>query len=652
MERVKFYSASDLGCGYNLEKLYEVLKKYDITKEDYNINDIIEFFNITMYIENECFLIKWTKDEIDKIKSQLPELKKTIGKFCAKINDDNIVSIFNEIDRHNFYYEDFFEVIERFKVFERIADEKINELLKNNFVLGILLQNKKIVNKYGIIIKNKLLENPGNATILLDKYEIDGRKKVIYLPQELSQEEKENLLVNYIKSEKANLNYLRIIENIQSSKGELEISDKTRLLTKKKIKEQTEEFFKSNSGMKMETLVQFCHKPQKEEVKIDANGKDIKCTYDLNWIIDNQDYSTLLNNFIYLFYYADMQMRISLTSKKSELGIFERYMFISSKKAYKKGVVFERLSLLSDLQMMGYYERLKELNIKLESIIEWFFKEYLQEEFNINDFRISVPSENATTLEKCRTTLSEMDHILKEYQLIVEDGVIDHDLIEISSNPIPFKDIKSLIKNKYVYECSDEYKTIEYYFFSDQSMLHYVKRIDKSYNSFFNLIRNEKIKKEDYKGYAEREINYLLEHDYIGEDDEGYLKINKKITIMLFKDLYQNEVLSYWKYPKKVREIIDELVNEKILSLKSSLLSKPEIDYYNYYLNKSEFNNGLDLRNKYIHGTQPSNDDAEGKHRHNYMIFLKLFILLIIKINDDLEIYYSKEYQEENKEEE
>ena len=66
-----------------------------------------------------------------------------------------------------------------------------------------------------------------------------------------------------------------------------------------------------------------------------------------------------------------------------------------------------------------------------------------------------------------------------------------------------------------------------------------------------------------------------------------------------------------------------------------------------YYLNKSEFNNGLDLRNKYIHGTQPSSDDAEEKHRYNYMIFLKLFILLIIKINDDLCIYNSKEYKME-----
>ena len=74
-------------------------------------------------------------------------------------------------------------------------------------------------------------------------------------------------------------------------------------------------------------------------------------------------------------------------------------------------------------------------------------------------------------------------------------------------------------------------------------------------------------------------------------------------------------------------------------------MSRPEADYFNYYLNKSEFNNGLDLRNRYIHGTQPSNDSSEEIHKYNYMIFLKLFILLIIKINDDLCINDSEQYK-------
>ena len=186
---------------------------------------------------------------------------------------------------------------------------------------------------------------------------------------------------------------------------------------------------------------------------------------------------------------------------------------------------------------------------------------------------------------------------------------------------------------------------MEYYFFSDQCMLHYIERIKESYSCFFDLICNEKIKKEDYKIYAEIEINNLIKKGYIVEDESGYLKISKYREVMIIKDLYEHEVISYWKYSKEYRKIIDRLVEDGFLRIESSLFSELENDYFNYYLNKSEFNNGLDLRNRYIHGTQPSSDDAEIEHKYNYMIFLKLFILIIIKINDDLCIYYSQKYQ-------
>ena len=65
----------------------------------------------------------------------------------------------------------------------------------------------------------------------------------------------------------------------------------------------------------------------------------------------------------------------------------------------------------------------------------------------------------------------------------------------------------------------------------------------------------------------------------------------------------------------------------------SSLLSKPEQDYFNYFLNKSAFTNGPDLRNKYSH-TQPHIREDKN-HQRNYFIALRLLIVLIIKINDE-----------------
>ena len=72
---------------------------------------------------------------------------------------------------------------------------------------------------------------------------------------------------------------------------------------------------------------------------------------------------------------------------------------------------------------------------------------------------------------------------------------------------------------------------------------------------------------------------------------------------------------------------MDELEIRNVIEFESSLFSKPEQAYINYFLNKSQFNNELDLRNKYSH-TQPNIDD-EDTHTQNYMMFLRLSILLL-----------------------
>lgn len=74
---------------------------------------------------------------------------------------------------------------------------------------------------------------------------------------------------------------------------------------------------------------------------------------------------------------------------------------------------------------------------------------------------------------------------------------------------------------------------------------------------------------------------------------------------------------------------------ENIILFDSSLFSKPEQAYFNYFLNKSEFTNGLDLRNSYLHGTQANPDEIQ-RHEYSYFTYLKLLVLIMLKIDDDL----------------
>ena len=177
-------------------------------------------------------------------------------------------------------------------------------------------------------------------------------------------------------------------------------------------------------------------------------------------------------------------------------------------------------------------------------------------------------------------------------------------------------------------------------------MFSYVKRIyveGRSYNRFFDLIRHEDIFLSDYRDYEQETFHWLAEQDVLTIDEDGLLKPGNPWKVTIVKDIFKNDVISYWHYPPESYPAFQEWISKGYLEKKSSLLSRSEAEYYNFILNDSVFDNGLKLRNKYLHGNQSGIMD-ERIHESNYMIFLKLFVLLAIKINDDFSL---KEQQEQ-----
>lgn len=411
--RIKYYSRSDLSTGWNLKKLEEVINNYDETKEDYEINDIIEFYNITKFLNNELYLKNWNETYIERLKEINKKLKASIGKYCAKINYKNLWDIFNEVERT--YKDDFFEIFESYKLYNKINERTFNRLITNTYILGMILKNKNLTNTYTDIIRKKLIKYSDSAKILLDKYVLERfNKRELNIPEELTIEEREAIFIKYIKSKEANINYLRVILNIESNPNVLLISDKTKLLAKKRIDRETKKLFSKDNGIGISTLVSF-KEGVKDTFTSKLKGMDIECEYDINWLKENSDYPTLLNNFIYLFEFVDIQTRISLINKESENGFLET-LSIRSKKEYKCNETFQIKSMLSSLQMIAYYGQLEKLGIKLENIIKWFFEKYLKDEFKIKNYKINMPTQESTYLEKCRNILIEMDYILKEYK--------------------------------------------------------------------------------------------------------------------------------------------------------------------------------------------------------------------------------------------
>ncbi len=631
--RVKYYSPGDLGRPSIMNKVDEVYKSFDSNKTDYNINEILEFYNIDKYLADGTRLRYWNEDNIKKWSMKL---KSIYNKYINSVCDENFETRYNQLEYN--YIEDFWYLLSQNRVYERISIEAFDNFTKNkNPKLYLLLENDKIVTYYDCVIKEYFLGDIKNAKFLLDKYEMERgyRKKDIYIPPSLSMQQKEKIISDYIDIPDVNINYLRVIENIKSSKDGLVVSDKIKLKAKKRIEQVSLEYFKNNKGMSFKYEVGFIDSLEKE-YSFHTTGCETRIHYNSKWIADNSDYPTLLNNFIYLLYYVDDNFRITCVSKQADIEALESICSTKAKNSYSNGWVYEHRDKLSNLQMQSYYHQLDHINIRMEDLFEWFFNVYCIEEFKIKDYHIKLPSANSTYFEKCRAILPEMERVLKIFNQLLEDNEVNLELLEMSSSQFPFEFYGSFLNKKYFYaNPSDELSNLNFFFFSDQCSLHYVERLTAQYNSFYDLITNENISIDDYKGHSEREIKWLIDKNYIFINENSILKIKNLWHIYILKDLYENEVINYWRYSQKLQEIVDDLFIKEFLVNENTLFSKPEQDYFSYHLDNKRFNNALGLRNLYLHGSQPRGDN-ERIHYNNYMIFLKLLSMYMIKINDEL----------------
>lgn len=638
MDRIKYYSPRDWAGGYNLEKAEQIILNFDNDKE-YDINDILEFFNIYKYFDNKVYLTKWDDDYIQKLKDIVKQMKVKVYKyFNTKINEDNIISVYETVDIH--YKNEFFELFSNCIEAMNISNEKMAELLQCEKIrIRDVLEYKTLVIKYDDIIKEYLMNNNNESVeLLIGKYYIDEESyDKLNFPSSLTLADKEKMILKYIEYEFANLNFIRIIAKIQSNKDSIVVDDKTKLKAQKRREEIENNLFKNTN-----TTIEFgigvvINDNQEEASLITSKGNDTNYSYSGKWIKENNDYPTLLNNFIYLFNYVDPYFRIDLINKKCYSGIFERINY-KVVRSYNPNQTFNNRAMVANMQIAAYYNYLNKNNIRLEDIIEWFFKEYLKSEFDIDNYIISMPSANSNYFEKCKSLLPEFDLILKEYKYYCEDGIIDQELVNISSTQMFFKDIPSLNDKKYIYANKiDDTLLIQYYFFSDQCLLNYNPITNKSYGCFYELLRNIEMKYSDYNIHEQKMIDWLVDKELLAVDN-NYIKLKNKPLINIYADLYFNEVINYWRYPKQLRNIVDSLIERGILYSENTLFSKPEQDYFNYYLNMSEFIDGFDIRNSNLHGSQSGDRNSE-IHSSRYMIILQLLILIVIKINDDLCIY-------------
>lgn len=632
-DRVYFFSKFD-GASFNhLEKADKILVNFDKNK-DYDVNDIIEFYHIKLYIDNGLYLQKWSKEDISNIKNKVDEIWKLIVYFWNSIDSYNIIDSFSQLECWTIQ-ETFWKLTTDFSIYKKITKETFATLIKTeNIDIRAILYQEKLVNYYSNEIKEFLLSYLKTAELLLSQYveKHNYERKDLFFPKCLSLTEREEIILQYLDTKNLNINYVRLIINIKNDNNNLQIADKTRLRAKKLEKKLSDDFFSSNKGITFGFKVIFDDK-QTEPFKYSTEKELQILSYSTQYITKINDpfyYFCLLNS---LFHLLNEQGCINLVSKAYDLGVLEKIL-VSSKNEYPTGILFNRKDNLSLVQISMYDKLLSERQKQsIENLLKYIIVDFFRDKLSLNGFQFNLPSIGTNYLEKIRILLAEYDGLLKQYKLYRDNGEIDFELFRLTSRSYNLSEIKSFISKKYCYLKNNKLDTILSLLFSDQSHLTYVEPFKKAnYICLYDLILNENVLYENYKSYQIGGLKYLFDSGYLLLDHNGYIRLGNLHKTFLLSQLYKEGVLNYWHYPKEYRNIIDDMINDDLLYFEDTLFTKMEQDYFNYFLNKKKFTNGMDLRNSFMHGTNPNSED---ELINMYYILIRIIVLTVLKMIDD-----------------
>lgn len=641
MDRVCFFSCSDLSTCSNLDLAEKRIKEIG-NKEPNDIESIIELWHIRKFFDEECRLIRWSDEEYNSLKTATSGYSGIIARYFQHIEKNDVKSLYENLNWK--YKASFWNIVDQFKCFKIIDDEILKEILENNINnLRYVLTNKKLVEKFKFVIKEVLLHEKNAAHILIDEFVGDSlfdSKKHYYIPDNLSIEDRENIILSYLNSETANLNYIRLIVQTKNIDGKFVLSPKTKYIAKKRAKKINEDLLNNPRTCFSNSQINIAFTNDKDG-KILTFSKEKGCPsiqYRKQYI---HSCSSIEKVFYFgqIFEWLDTNSMLTLINKNSEVEAFELLIKNNSKTAYPNYMAFELKNNLAIYQINGYCSTIYQKGNTLEQILESFYSDFLKDEFGYPGLKIRLPKPENKWIERCRIIFPELDNIARQYDTYIDEGNIDSEYLSMLK-PKKLTETKSFLSNKY-YEINEENTDISnilnLLFNKNVLLAHVDPYKDKHYLSFSNLMEHETVFYSNYEDFQKHKLDFLIEKNIIYVDSNDKIKYSKESVMPVFKSLWEFGCCSYWHYEEDVRKELDDMISKGWVNIDDHLFSKNERHYFSYYMDNSEFTNGYAYRNHYAHGSVPNVED-EVAHAVAYFTLLRLLIILLLKIYDDLYI--------------
>lgn len=635
-QRVKFYSKNDISIPLYLERLKAIADSFDSSRKLSDINDVLELVNITKFIDNGIFSADWKSAYIDKLRSQSAIIKGLVGQYLSGLSFEDISKAITTLD--NWYYDDLIAAFSTYKLGDKVSEDEFEELLTGSGIpIWDILESKYLVNKFPGTLKKLFLSNPRNFETFLRNYTYSHNKKKFYIPKTISKEDMLALCNSYIEYDKANPNYLEILlKPIEGIETHINIDAST----KAKIRKRAEEIKNklpgdpSKAGGLPVKLAILSSKEAYDKELEESSPTDMISYVESSWIEKHTDFPTLLNNFQYLYKLFTDDLISTLPSfPNKEMGVFERYMGVTTKNSYIIGQYFNLKHQIATGTLHMVSELIAKHGIRLEDIIDWFFTTYSKKEYGIEWLPLNMPSEDESIANKTATLFRIEESIRTQYSVFTETGSIDSEIINMTNTPA-IKSLKSSIKNKYVYLSDSAIShSIINLLYSSQSSLTYIDE-DRKSHSFVSLIIKHPLKVTDFHDYQKPGIDYLIKNNIITTRKNETLKFKDLNEIYVYKKLFEDGVISYHNIKPPLQKTVDTMRTSGRVIFGSTLFAEQESDYFNFILNNSQFDNSWAIRNSYQHGTPVYT--SEDHYLSDYYIALLILINYVIKINDEM----------------
>ena len=126
-DRITYFSNQDLALWHSLPRVESILRSFDNNYSTSDINDVIELYHITLFIDNGVFANSWTDADVNDFKQKSNAIKKVIYKYFSLLLSSEIHDIYTQIEFN--YQETFWEIINRFNLWGLVNDDSLSRIL-------------------------------------------------------------------------------------------------------------------------------------------------------------------------------------------------------------------------------------------------------------------------------------------------------------------------------------------------------------------------------------------------------------------------------------------------------------------------------------------------------------------------------------------